>query len=189
MIKNSEIFTASNYLSFVRLLAAVPLWFLFNSFELTYIKVIIFVIALFCMLTDFLDGYLARKRNEITEVGKIIDPLADKVLVAVVVLKLFLLNEIPSYYFWIIILRDVLIFIGGILLTKKLGKVLPSNYVGKITVNLISIVILMVVAGISKNNIVYILLYYVSIVFIFLSLMAYIVRARDYIKKGNYGTI
>jgi CDP-diacylglycerol--glycerol-3-phosphate 3-phosphatidyltransferase len=189
MIKKREIFTTSNLLSFLRLLTAIPLWFLFNDFESSNVKVLILLTGVLCMLTDFLDGYLARKRDEITEFGKIIDPLADKVVVGIVMLKLFLLSKIPDYYFWMIILRDIIIFLGGIYLTKKIGKVLPSNYIGKITVIVIAIVLLLVVAGLKNYNAFFISAYYLSIVLIFVSLFTYILRAIDYLKKKNYGTI
>jgi CDP-diacylglycerol--glycerol-3-phosphate 3-phosphatidyltransferase len=189
MVKINKIFTASNFLSFLRLLIAIPLWFLFDSFTLTNIKLVIFIISIFAVITDFLDGYLARKRNEITELGKIIDPLADKILVGIVILKLFLLNKIPEYYFWMIIMRDAIIFLGGIYLAHKIGEVLPSNLIGKITVTVISIVLLLIVAGIRSSNIIFIIFYYSSIILTFVSLITYILRAIDCLKKKNYGTI
>jgi cardiolipin synthase (CMP-forming) len=189
MINKREIFTASNLLSFLRLLAAIPLWFLLGNFNSSNVKIIILAAGALCMLTDFLDGYIARKRNEVTEFGKIIDPLADKVIVGTVILKLFLLNKIPDYYFWMIILRDIIIFLGGIYLATKLGKVLPSNYVGKITVTVIAVVILLVIAGIKNSNAIFIFAFYLSIILIFVSLITYILRAIDYLKKKDYGTI
>ena len=92
-------------------------------------------------LTDVLDGYLARKLNQVTEVGKIIDPLADKAAMAVIVVKLFSIGEISAFFFLLIIIRDLLIFIGGIYVSKKLGRVLPSNKLGKLTVLFIGFVV------------------------------------------------
>lgn len=189
-MKKEKVFTISNILSFVRLLLAIPIWILLGDLDSsTQIRFIALGICLIMMLTDFLDGYFARKRNEITEIGKIIDPLADKVGVGVIVLRLFLLELFPAYYFWMIILRDIIILIGGIYVTSKIGKVLPSNYVGKITVTIISIVILFIIVGIPQDNFIYYIFYYASIVLIFVSLIVYIIRATEYLKKKNYGTI
>ncbi len=91
-----------------------------------------------------LDGYLARKLNQVTEVGKIIDPLADKAAMAVIVIKLYMINEISAFFFFTIISRDLIIFIGGLFVSNILGKVLPSNKLGKITVLFIGSVVLLI---------------------------------------------
>lgn len=191
-----KVFTISNILSFLRFLLAIPVWILLGNLGTSAgqtgsanIRFIVLGICLIMMLTDFLDGYFARKRNEITEIGKIIDPLADKIGVGVIVLRLFLLDMLPAYYFWIVVLRDAIILIGGIYVTSKIGKVLPSNYVGKVTVTIISIVMVLVIVGIQQDNLIYLIFYYASIVLIFVSLITYIIRATEYLKKKNYGTI
>src|SRR4030065_2253430 len=126
-------FTISNILSLTRLLSALPLWFLFDNLENINTRYTILGFAFLGIATDYLDGYLARKYNQVSEFGKILDPVADKVLIGVVVMKLFLLKEIPDYFFYLVIGRDILIFLGGIFLTTKIGKVLPSNMIGKLT--------------------------------------------------------
>jgi phosphatidylglycerophosphate synthase len=130
-----------------------------------------------------LDGYLARKLNQVTEVGKIIDPLADKAAMAVIVVKLFLIGEISAFFFLTIILRDLIIFIGGLFVAKILGRVLPSNKLGKITVLFIGSVVLLILIGISKENYFFLFFYYTSIILMFSSLFAYIYRAMEFIKK------
>ena len=172
-----NIFNASNLLSFVRLLLVIPAWFAFENFDVHFYRYSVAAIGIFAAITDILDGYLARKLNQITEFGKIIDPLADKVLIAFVVINLFLLNEIPDYYFYLIVGRDILILIGGLVVTKKIGKVLPSDYLGKATVLSISFVLLMILLNLSKDSIPYQILYYSSIILIFASLINYIMKA------------
>ena len=112
MINPKEIYTKSNLLSLFRLLMAIPVWFIMDNFDQQSVRNIVAGLCLFAVFTDVLDGYLARKFNEVTEFGKIIDPLADKVIVGAVVIKMFLLGEIPEYYFYLMIGRDILIFIG-----------------------------------------------------------------------------
>ena len=143
----------------------------------------IICICLFATITDVLDGYLARKFNEITEMGKIIDPLADKVVIGFVVLELFWLNEVPTYYFWMIVGRDVLIFIGGIIISKKLGRVLPSNMLGKITVISIGLVLLFILFQVDRHTIYFRGLYLISILLIFSSLIGYLIRSIEFIKQ------
>jgi len=172
-----KIFNASNSLSFIRLLLVIPAWFAFNNFENNLARYSVAAIGVIATITDILDGYLARKLNQITEFGKVIDPLADKVLIVFVVLNLFLQGEIPDYYFYMIIARDVLILIGGLIVAKKIGKVLPSDYIGKATVLSIAFVLLMILLNVDSKSLPYLILYYLSIVLIFASFINYIIKA------------
>lgn len=139
--------------------------------------------------TDILDGWLARKRNEVTEAGKIIDPLADKILMGLIVIRLFMLEEIPAYYFFMILGRDIIIFLGGIFVSKKLGRVLPSNMLGKLTVIIIGIVILLVILQVNRSSLIFLSIYSLSIILIVVSLIAYIVRAIEFLKQNKHGAI
>lgn len=190
MINQNEIFTLSNALSFFRLLLAIPIWYLLDNFHVDSYRTIIFILCLIAAATDYLDGYFARKRNEITEAGKIIDPLADKILVGIIAVKLFLIGELSTYYILIIVIRDVIIFIGGIIISLKLKRVLPSNLLGKITVTLIGIVFLLTISGMNKTNFVFQIFYLGSIFLIYGSLLGYVIRASEFLKKKNsYGNI
>lgn len=176
-MEGNKIFNASNSLSFFRLLLVIPTWIAFNNFDVTKAGYIVGAIGIFAAITDILDGFLARKLNQITEFGKVIDPLADKVLVVFVVLNLYLLGQISDYYFYLIVSRDLIILIGGLIVSKKIGKVLPSDYIGKATVLAISFVLLMTLLNIDNQSIPYKILYYVSILLIFSSLLNYIIKA------------
>ncbi len=184
-----NLYTISNLLSLFRLLLAIPIWFLFNNLEAESTRYIILSLAFVGIITDYLDGYLARKFNEVSEAGKIIDPLADKVLVGVVVIKLFLINEIPPYLFFLILGRDVLIFIGGLLLSAKIGKVLPSNMLGKITVTILALLLIMIIMQVDKSNIIFRLVNYTTIILIVISFAAYVIRAMEFLTKKNHGTV
>lgn len=184
-----EISTPSNLLSMLRLVMAIPLWYLFDYLGDPGMRIIIFAVCVIAALTDILDGYLARKYDQVTEFGKIIDPLADKVAVAAIIIKLFVIGEIPPYYFIMIIARDVLIFLGGIFVAQKIGRVLPSNVLGKITVIMIGIVILLIVLGIPKDNIIYLSFYGLSIILIFVSFIGYIIRAMEFLKRKKYESV
>jgi len=182
-MSESKIFNASNSLSFIRLLLVIPAWFAFNNFDNNLARYSVAAIGVIATMTDILDGYLARKLNQITEFGKVIDPLADKVLIVFVVLNLFLLGEIPDYYFYMIIARDVLILIGGLIVAKKIGKVLPSDYIGKATVLSIAFVLLMILLNVDSKSLPYLILYYLSIVLIFASFANYLIRAAKVLSQ------
>ena len=164
-IEFKKINTISNYISFLRLLLGIPIFILLDNVNESYsYRIIIAALCLFAFFTDLLDGYIARKLNQVSELGKIIDPLADKILVAIVIIKLFQINEIPTYYFWIIIFRDIIILAGGIFVSRKIGKVLPSNLLGKITVLSISLFILSVILNLKEHWIFYDSLLIISLV-------------------------
>ena len=182
-MSSHQIFNASNTLSFIRLLLVIPVWLAYNYFDKITAGYIVGGIGIFAAITDILDGYLARKLNQITEFGKIIDPLADKVLIVFVVLNLFLLGEIPDYYFYMIIARDVLILIGGLIVAKKIGKVLPSDYIGKATVLAIAFVLLMILLNVDSTSLPYLILYYLSIVLIFASFANYLIKAAKVLSQ------
>lgn len=186
----NKIYTKSNLISFVRLLLVAPtIYFISNIPEHDEYRFIVLSLFLLAYLSDLLDGYLARKYNEISELGKIIDPLADKVFVIAIVFQLFLSGEITPLYFWIIVSRDILILLGGVFVTYITGKVLPSNLLGKITVASIGMFLLVVVAGARGIPWLYNLLQYLSIFLSFASILGYALRGYEtikwYKKNGN----
>ena len=142
----------------------------------------VIVMFLFAYISDLLDGYLARKYNEITEFGKVIDPLADKIFVIAVILQLYFSGEISTMYFWIILLRDLIILTGGIVVSKTIGKVLPSNLLGKMTVASIALFLLGVIAGAKEIPLLFNFLEYSSIILSFGSVLGYGLRAYETIK-------
>ncbi len=183
-INSKEFLTVSNLLSLLRLLLAIPLWILFDYYNsVDSVKYWLFALCIFAAITDILDGYLARKLNQVTEAGKIIDPLADKIAMAVVVIRLAMYGELPLYYLAMIVIRDVLIFFGGVYVTNKIGKVLPSNILGKLTVLIIGIVVLLTLLQIDKSSLLFFIFFYFSMIMIILSFIAYVIRANEYLQR------
>src|ERR1035437_10188798 len=81
-----------------------------------------------------------------------------------------------------IIGRDILIFIGGIFLTRKLGRVLPSNMLGKVTVLVIGIVIIFILLQVDRNSFYFKSIYCLSLLLIIVSFIAYILRGFEFLK-------
>ncbi len=179
----TELLKTSNLISILRILLVFPTaYYLSKINENDSYRMIVILFFVGAYITDLLDGFIARKFNQITEFGKIIDPLADKVFVTMIVLQLFWMDEIPTYYFWIIILRDVIIFLGGIYVSNVIGKVLPSNLLGKITVASIASFLLVVVGRGHEISWLYNMFLYISIFLSFASVLGYGVRAYENIK-------
>jgi len=83
--------------------------------------------------TDVLDGILARKLNQISELGKILDPLADKLAVASLAIFLCIYRDFPVWAVILIITRDLAILIGGLIAMKRNFAIPTSNLLGKLT--------------------------------------------------------
>lgn len=96
----------------------------------TYILInLIFIIA---SITDKLDGYIARKQNEITTFGKFADPLADKILVLAAMIMLVEFNKLPAWIPIIVITREFVVSGYRLIAVEKGGKVIAASIWGKI---------------------------------------------------------
>ena len=119
-----------NLLSIVRIGLIYPI--LNSVYVGEYLVGLIYFLA--ASLTDALDGFLARKMNWFTELGKILDPIADKLLVIGTIFVLWANNFIPLYVFTMLIGRDVLILLGAAMHMSLIASNAPSpNILGKIT--------------------------------------------------------
>jgi len=180
MIKIDRINTLSNHLSFSRVILTIPIYYFLQNMEHgeihRYLAAFLMILA---ATTDYLDGYFARKYDDVTELGKIIDPLADKLVVGVIAIILYLKNMLPEYILIIVVARDLIIFIGGLIISNKIGKVLPSNMLGKITVFILGVYLLALVLGLRQYPTVF-NLYNILIIFMsFISLIGYVIRSIE----------
>ncbi|MCX7878530.1 MAG: CDP-alcohol phosphatidyltransferase family protein [Ignavibacteria bacterium] len=143
-----EFFLISNIISLLRLVFIIPcVLFLWSD---NYITALILIIIIW--ISDLLDGYLARKRNEISELGKIIDPIADKVSVAAIMLTLVLKGIVPLWFALLVIARDLLIISGGLYLKIRRDVVLQSDILGKLAVFVIGFTFFVYVFNIPAKN-------------------------------------
>lgn len=186
-MKNS-FYTISNLLSLIRLFLAIPFWFLLDGIKEGDSPLFLMLIVLLAIISDFLDGYFARKFNQISEMGKILDPLADKICVASITFKLYLIGFISPLFFYMIIGRDILIFLGGIYVSAKVKKVIPSNMLGKVTVTFIALVLVLITLKVSQENLYFQTVYLITMGMIVISLVAYGIRAIE-ILKGKHEII
>jgi CDP-diacylglycerol--glycerol-3-phosphate 3-phosphatidyltransferase len=107
----------------------------------------VLIISGLAFASDYLDGYFARKRGEITDFGKILDPLADKIFFGTAAIIMIVQGLIPLYLAVIIVGRDILIFLGGIYIKQKTGIVVSSNKAGKLAVNVAAIALIGIFLG------------------------------------------
>lgn len=131
----------------------------------------IFVLA---ALTDWLDGYIARTTDQITDFGKIADPLVDRIFIAATLISLFMVRGIPPLWALIIIIgRDLTLIAGYKLLEAKRKIRIPVTDLGKMTTACLMIALGLLILNLNLG----IWIFYVG-----LSLS--IISSLDYIRKG-----
>jgi cardiolipin synthase len=129
MQKKNNIITISNAITLVRLvMLPFIVYFLVHNQRVTAC-----IIMLIALLTDAVDGYVARKLHQVSETGKFLDPLIDKISLIVILITLFIINSIPLWGVIMLVLRDILILVGSFVLLKQRAVVFKSNVLGKIT--------------------------------------------------------
>jgi cardiolipin synthase len=122
-----EVLNIPNLLSFLRIaLVPVFLWLLLEELFLAAITVL--AVA---GLTDFLDGFLARKLNQTTKLGKMLDPVADRLYIFATLLALSATGYVPWWLAGLVILRDFLMLVSLPILASVGYRSLPVHYLGK----------------------------------------------------------
>ncbi|WP_129702058.1 CDP-diacylglycerol--glycerol-3-phosphate 3-phosphatidyltransferase [Anaerostipes caccae] len=145
-----------------------------------WIAVAIFIIA---SLTDFLDGHIARKYNLVTNFGKFMDPLADKLLVCSAMIALVGMNRLASWIAIIIIAREFIIS-GFRLIASDNGVVIAASYWGKFKTNFQMFMIIMLIIDLGTGTAVLIenILVYISLVLTIISLLDYLLKNKNVLK-------
>ena len=145
-----------------------------------YIAVAIFIVA---SITDFLDGKIARKYNLVTNFGKFMDPLADKLLVCSALICLIQLELIPAWVVIIIIAREFIIS-GFRLVASDNGVVIAASYWGKFKTAFQMLTVIVLILNIPNKvfTILGTVLIYVSLALTVISLIDYIAKNKDVLK-------
>jgi CDP-diacylglycerol--glycerol-3-phosphate 3-phosphatidyltransferase len=128
--QRSRVFTIPNLLTLFRIVVTPLFFILFYSFPTKVFSLLASLLFVTASFTDFLDGYIARRWNLESSLGKFLDPLADKLLVAVALIMLIPLGRVPSWMVAVIIGREILvtglrvvaITEGLVIAASKLGK-------------------------------------------------------------------
>ena len=145
-----------------------------------FIAVAIFIIASF---TDFLDGYLARRDNIVTNFGKFMDPLADKLLVCSALICLVETGQLPAWVVVIIISREFIIS-GFRLIASDNGVVIAASYWGKFKTVFQMLMVIVLILNI--DHIVFLVLgtvlMWIAVVLTVVSLVDYVVKNKDVLK-------
>ena len=146
-----------------------------------YIALAIFIIA---SLTDLLDGKIARKYNLVTNFGKFMDPLADKLLVCSAMICLIEMERIPSWVVIIIISREFIIS-GFRLVASDNHVVIAASYWGKFKTTFQMIMVCLMLANISALQMVKQIIMWIALILTIVSLVDYIVKNKNVLLDGK----
>lgn len=186
----------ANKLTIIRIFL-VPVFLIFIALKIdygTFIATFIFILA---SLTDKLDGYIARSRNQITTFGKFMDPLADKLLVTSALISLVELQVIPGWAAVIIIAREFAIS-GLRTIAAGDGVVIAASWWGKIktVIQIIAIIALLLKVNINNsqillekftsNSILHELYVYLPEIMLYIAVIITILSGIDYFNKNKH---
>lgn len=172
----------ANIITITRLLLIIPFGILlYNKGIQNLVPACLFT---FIIITDFLDGYVARKYKQVTKFGKLLDPFVDKLLIVVTTIILIIKNIIPIYSLYIFI-RDIIIWILALTMMKKKKIVLAADIYGK-TKTVLHFLAILFVLIIGKWNIISFDLLVLSFVTLFPEL---VYGYKTYLKKDKYEKI
>ncbi len=131
--QDAGVFTLPNLISMVRLALIPVLWWLMASDRAAAAGWLLGVIG----GTDWIDGYLARRLNQVSEVGKFLDPLADRIAVATAVIGGLVFDILPEWFAWAIILREGVIGLGALVIGLRARPKLAVRQLGKVSTALL----------------------------------------------------
>ena len=177
-----------NQLTIFRVILIVPFvilllggqagWFGESTFVVDLIALGIFIVA---SLTDLIDGKLARKYNLVTNFGKFMDPLADKLLVCAALIALVEMGRIPSWVVIIIISREFIIS-GFRLIASDNNVVIAASYWGKFKTTFQMVMVCLMIANIPQLQILTNIVMWIALALTVISLIDYLVKNKDVMK-------
>ncbi len=180
---NEKIINWPNALSFFRIILIAPtIYLLLNE----YYKQAFFVL-LVASITDFLDGFLARSLNQTTLIGRLLDPLADKILINYAFLLFTVQGQIPQFLWITVFFKDTILIVGSLLiLTYNRKDVIKSSIVGKMATFFQIMLLLYILLNkllVINESYIFIIIVYAVFVFSVLALLHYVKKALFLLKN------
>ncbi|MDZ4654488.1 MAG: CDP-alcohol phosphatidyltransferase family protein [Coriobacteriia bacterium] len=183
-VVHSNVYSVANLITILRLLL-VPFFFaalVSDSSRSDIIAVFLYAVA---ASTDWVDGYIARRTDTVTQFGKIIDPLVDRLLLASGVIGLYLVGRLPLWIPIVLVLRDVYLLYGSYVLERN-GILLPVTRLGKVTTAVLMAGFTLLIAGGIYDALMSIgdWFVYVGMVLSFVTAVIYTWQARNALKRA-----
>lgn len=181
---SGKLFTISNFISFSRIFIVIPVVYrhYINGYS---VDAIIILLIGYGIISDYLDGFVARKTNTISEIGKMIDPISDKIAAGLLFIYTVVIGWVPFWFLWLFIARDILILIGSSFIKLRYGKVAMSTISGKISVNVISLYWISIFFFRSAS-LAHAILLWTSVAIMLFSFIMYLLRYRNIMNGARF---
>lgn len=148
---------------------------------LRIVAVSIFIVA---SLTDLLDGKIARKYNLVTNFGKFMDPLADKLLVCSALICLIQLGQIPAWMVIIIVSREFIIS-GFRLVAAEQGIVIAASYWGKFKTTFQMIAVVLMIVNLPALHLITVACTWIALILTVISMVDYVAKNHKVLTEGE----
>ena len=170
LFQYKDIFLVPNLITYVRFLLIPPMIITFNLDMKVYFYTILFI----SLLSDFLDGVAARKLNQQSELGKVLDPIADGTTLFAFIILLNRRGDIADWFCIFYFVRQITILIFSIIYLPKIDKIYGSNIVGKIGVCFLGLTLSIYALDLTQFLYLTDHLILISTILLFLSLLDYL---------------
>jgi CDP-diacylglycerol--glycerol-3-phosphate 3-phosphatidyltransferase len=184
ILKVEKRWTVSNLLSLSRVFFLFPIVYYILKPGSGY-RVTVIILMLLAASTDFLDGFLARKLNQVTDFGRLLDPVTDKISLITISAALVLVGDVPLWFAALLALRDILIVAGGSVIIRRRKVVVQSVWAGKWTVTVIAVYLILATLRIDSLLPAKIFFLYFSTLALFASLGVYIMIYRKHMAANG----
>ncbi|MEG0314481.1 MAG: CDP-alcohol phosphatidyltransferase family protein [Erysipelotrichaceae bacterium] len=183
-IERKEIFSIPNILSYIRLILIPVFVYLYVKADNINGYVLPTIILAIAGFTDFLDGFIARKFNMITTLGKMIDPIADKLLQLAIAIALLSRYDIMLVLIIVLVVKEGMMAICGIILLKKDMRLDGAKWFGKVSTAVFYVLMVVLVVAYEMPILYANMLIIVTIGFMLFSFVMYIPVYMEMFKKN-----
>lgn len=163
IIRAKDFFLPPNLLAIFRILL-LPFIFFFLTQDTHRGLVIAIILIVMAVASDVLDGYVARRLNQITDLGKLLDPVADKLGMGIFIIFIIIHRGFPLWSAGLLFLKDLLTLFAAIVMVKRKGFILMSNNWGKLNSCIWAFTVVIYIARIQQLQSWFLILATVSVV-------------------------
>ena len=150
IVKVRELGTLPNLISLSRLIMVIPAAYLIKINTESGNRLLL-LLAVLIILSDFIDGYLSRRMGLVTDLGKLLDPVVDKVCMFIGLLSLIFYRGFPASLAVFLVYRDLLIIIIGFIIIRKSQQAIMANFWGKLNTLLVSLTMFLFMIGVDNG--------------------------------------
>ena len=180
MKKNHQIFSIPNVMSFIRIILIPFIIITFRDGKIILSSILILISG----LTDIVDGYIARRFNMITPLGKALDPIADKLTIGSILLMLSY-NKLVLGLLFVFIIKETFMAIEGLIVISQTGTTYSSKWYGKLSTFLLYFTLVTLIIYKNIPTILLWILIFLCIAVVMLSFILYTISNANRIKEYN----